>query len=169
MDLTARMSDALICCVPRRWRLRLVLFLVRMWRRNARLRLMPPLPCTRNRLAAPLLVFILGISKTPFGMTPDGLAALRLPMTSLVFPARLQQPPGDCSVHRLLLGRQHHDHLTPFELGHLLDHPVGIEIGPYTLQQLHAEFLVCHLTAAEPQRHLGLVALFEKADQIAQL
>ena len=47
--------------VPRRPRFRLVGFFVRMCRRNAFERLMPPLPRMRKRLAAPLLVFIFGM------------------------------------------------------------------------------------------------------------
>src|SRR5271167_4540383 len=46
---------------PRRCRLFLVDFLVRMWRLNACERLMLPLPRTRKRFFAPLLVFILGM------------------------------------------------------------------------------------------------------------
>src|SRR5215510_11845380 len=47
---------------PRRCRLFLVVFLVRMWRLNAIERLMLPLPRTRKRFFAPLLVFILGMT-----------------------------------------------------------------------------------------------------------
>src|SRR5205085_12004768 len=46
---------------PRRWRLFLVLFLVRMWRLKAWPRLTVPPGRTRKRFFAPLLVFILGI------------------------------------------------------------------------------------------------------------
>src|SRR5437868_3987773 len=48
---------------PRRsWRLFLRVLLVRMWRRNARLRFTRPLPVTLKRLAAPRLVFLFGIA-----------------------------------------------------------------------------------------------------------
>src|SRR6478752_5442842 len=46
---------------PRRWRLFLVDFLVRMWRLNAWPRLTVPPGRTRKRFFAPLLVFILGM------------------------------------------------------------------------------------------------------------
>src|SRR6187551_2900546 len=106
-----------------------------MWRRNARLRLMPPLPWTRNRLAAPLLVFIFGITATPFWMTPGGRNLRRFETTtSLVLRARCLGP--KLLVHGLFLRRQHHDHLSTFELGKLLDHTVRIQIGPHPLQQL---------------------------------
>src|SRR5215472_16648817 len=47
---------------PRRCRLFLVVFLVRMWRLYACERLMLPLPRTRKRFFAPLLVFIFGMT-----------------------------------------------------------------------------------------------------------
>src|ERR1700693_5389184 len=49
---------------PRSCRLFLVDFLVRMWRLNACERLMLPLPRTRKRFLAPLLVFIFGMIPT---------------------------------------------------------------------------------------------------------
>src|SRR5215216_5832088 len=55
------------------WRFRLVLFLVRMWRLYAPPRLMLPLPRTRKRFAAPLLLFILGMCPPSSSrMTPGG-------------------------------------------------------------------------------------------------
>ena len=57
--------------MPRSWRLLLVVFLVRMWRLNACERLMLPLARTLNRLAAPLLVFILGMTDS-FSDAPGG-------------------------------------------------------------------------------------------------
>src|ERR1700704_5534244 len=50
--------------IPRRCRLFLVDFLVRMWRLNACERLMLPLPRTRKRFLAPLLVFIFGMTNS---------------------------------------------------------------------------------------------------------
>jgi len=71
--------------------LRLVLFLVRMWRRNARLRLIPPPPSARKRLAAPLLVYIFGMTSTPSRvMTGGGLGGARLHYHGITcFPRRL--------------------------------------------------------------------------------
>src|SRR6476646_3475726 len=141
-----------------------------MWRRNALLRLMPPLPWTRKRLAAPLFVFIFGITATPSWMTPGGLAALQLTTTSLVLRSSiLARGRAACSVHCLFLRREHHDHLTTFHLGKLLDHRVRVEVRAHALQQLHTEFLVRHFPTAETQRHLRLVTFFQNADQVAQL
>src|SRR5262245_696982 len=49
----------------RMWRLRLVVFLVRMWRLYAPARLIEPLPRTLKRLAAPRLDFIFGMTSLP--------------------------------------------------------------------------------------------------------
>src|SRR5581483_6070396 len=54
-------------CVPRRWRLFLVVFLVRMWRLNACERLIEPPGLIFRRLAALRLVFILGIALLHLG------------------------------------------------------------------------------------------------------
>src|SRR5437763_17080280 len=56
--------------VPRRWRLRFWLFLVRMWRRFALLRLNLTLASFLKRFAAPLLVFIFGITTPVFSLAP---------------------------------------------------------------------------------------------------
>src|SRR5262245_56256916 len=71
-----RIAAVFVLCtalVLRSWRLFLVVFLVRMWRRYAPPRLMLPLPRTRKRFTAPFLDFILGIA-VPFSsrMTPGG-------------------------------------------------------------------------------------------------
>src|SRR5579871_3806031 len=62
----ARTDFMLVSCtwvMPRMLRLRLVDFFVRMWRRKALVRLIPPDPCTRKRLAAARLLFILGMAQ----------------------------------------------------------------------------------------------------------
>src|SRR5512135_458237 len=51
---------------PRRCRLALVVFLVRMWRLNACPRLIEPLARTSKRFAALFFVFIFGIVGRPF-------------------------------------------------------------------------------------------------------
>src|SRR5258708_12369935 len=43
------------------------------------------------------------------------------------------------------------------------------QIRFHALQQLHAELLVRHLAATEPQRDLRLVALGEEANEVADL
>src|SRR3954468_21592418 len=58
---------------PRRWRFRLVDFLVRIWRRFALPRLMLPEPRTLNRFEALFFVFIFGMMLTLFfNRTPGG-------------------------------------------------------------------------------------------------
>ncbi|CAD9225256.1 hypothetical protein BCEN4_480099 [Burkholderia cenocepacia] len=69
----------------------------------------------------------------------------------------------------LFLRREHHDHLAPFHLRHLLDLADFLEIRAQTLEHPHTDFLVSHFTAAETQRDLRLVALFEEAHEIAEL
>ena len=69
----------------------------------------------------------------------------------------------------ILLGRNHHDHLTPFHLGHLLDLTDFVEVGLDPFELAQTEFLVGHLAAAEAQGDLALVAFVEEALQVAQL
>ena len=69
----------------------------------------------------------------------------------------------------MFLRRQHHNELTAFHFRELLDSPVLHEVRLYALQQLHAQFLMRHLTTAKPQRHLRLVALLEKLYKVPHL
>src|ERR1044071_794316 len=64
MALTESMLVPWISAVPRKCRLFLVVFLVRIWRLNACERLMLPLPRTRKRFFATLLVFIFGMTSS---------------------------------------------------------------------------------------------------------
>ena len=75
----------------------------------------------------------------------------------------------DTATTLFLLRRDDHDHLTAFHLRHLFRLAELFEIGLQTFQHTSADFLVSHLTTAETQRDLGLVALFEEAGQITQL
>src|SRR3954465_1181936 len=150
---------------------------------------MEPLPRTLNRLAAPRFDFILGMTYgflLSFSMTPGGLLRRRLmPRLSLVSclgQDRLLRGGGFCRrlllclrlgfglclfLHRrrLLLRPQHHHHLPALALRELLDQADCVEILLPPIEQALAEFLVRHLAPAEPQRHLGLVALLEELDQ----
>src|SRR3954467_11458375 len=92
------MAAVLVSCtvlVRRNWRLVFVLFLVRMWRRNAAPRLMLPLPRTLKRFAAPFFVFILGMTGSfflSFHMTPGGpQCGLLKPRLSLVSRFRFKR------------------------------------------------------------------------------
>src|SRR3970040_1621186 len=69
MTRTDALSDWCTPVLPRRCRLRLVFFLVRMWRKYAWLRLIPPPGRFLKRLAAARLVFNLGISFPVFWMS----------------------------------------------------------------------------------------------------
>src|SRR5438132_6549764 len=62
MDFTESTFVLWTLVLPRSCRLFLVVLLVRMWRLYACERLMLPLPRTRKRFLAPLLVFILGMT-----------------------------------------------------------------------------------------------------------
>src|SRR5689334_1311102 len=159
---------------PRSCRLFLVDFLVRMWRLNACERLMLPLPRTRKRFFAPLLVFILGMMLLAAFLFAAHRGALRgrgflrlgfLGWRLTGFGLVRVMPCFGC---RLLRGQQHH-HLPALQPRKLFYDAIRLEVAANTLQQAHAEFLVRHLAPAEPQRHLRLVALAEKADQVAHL
>ena len=163
--------------MPRSWRLRLVDFLVRMWRLNACERLIEPLPRTRKRFFAPVLVFIFGMTAVSFYLLPTAVLSRALsrrerlrrpcPLTGLGLGCGMLR--ATALPARRLLRRQHHHHLPAFQPRKLLDHAVRLEIVPHALQQPHAEFLVRHLAPAEAQRDLRLVAFLEEADQVAQL
>jgi len=63
--IIARIDAVLVewtAAIPRNWRLFLVVFLVNIWRLKACERLILPLALNLKRFAAPLLVFILGIT-----------------------------------------------------------------------------------------------------------
>src|SRR3990167_2373219 len=66
-------------------------------------------------------------------------------------------------------GRQHHHHLPAFHIGKLLDHTMLYQVTPDALDQAHADLLMSHFTAAKTQRDFGLVAVFQKLDQVTQL
>src|SRR5688500_5763157 len=181
---------------PRRWRLRFWFFLVRMWRRNALPRLTVPPARFLKRLAAPRLVFNLGITlpfswrrvpamEQDFG-NPDCCfwVLLLLRAAGLGFHLGLGRDrlrrrrftgPG-CLGHRLadgglpgLLRRQHHDQLAAFHLGVLLDDAVRLEVVLHALDQAVSDLLVGHFAAAVAQGDFRLVAFFQEPRQVAQL
>src|ERR1017187_6356179 len=89
---------------PRSCRLFLVDFLVRMWRLNACARLTLPLPRTRKRFFAPLLVFIFGMT-LPFHFPI--CCPQRCSPEDRLFGFRLYRPracSGDASVRLLFWG-----------------------------------------------------------------
>src|SRR6478609_735686 len=130
---------------PRRCRLFLVDFFVRMWRLNAWPRLTVPPGRTRNRFAALFLVFIFGMTSLPSSFAPAGAAGLSvvLQACSRFCSAGRRGPTGLlCSVFLLPLRRQHHDHLPAFELGHVLHHRDIRQLVANALQKAHADVLV---------------------------
>src|ERR1700733_1156390 len=125
----------------------------RLWRRWAEYRL-KPFAVLRKRLAAARLVFNLGIDLSfysyPVAEAPR--ASLRASGT----------------IPLLLFGCKYHDHLLALHHRVLLDDARTGEVDDYPIEELAANVLMHHLTAAETQCHLGLVPLGEKADQITQ-
>src|SRR5437764_5043137 len=108
--------------LPRSCRLFLVGLLVRIWRLYACERLMLPLPRTRKRFFAPLLVFILGMMLLLSLFAAHG-GALRW-RGFLRFWRRRLTGLGLVRVMRLsypFLGRQQHHHLPAFQSRKLFD------------------------------------------------
>ena len=68
-----------------------------------------------------------------------------------------------------LLRSEHHDHLTAFDLRwEGFDYCQFNQIVFHAVKHFHTDLLVGHLTTAETQRDLGLIAIFEKANQAAE-
>src|SRR5436305_6076291 len=160
---TESMLVAWISAMPRSCRLFLADFLVRMWRLNAMERLTLPLPRTRNRFFAPLLVFILGMTAAFLFAAHSGALRRRGFSTGLGLVGWMGL------LRQRLLRRQKHHHLPSFHTRKLLDRGERLQVVPNSLQQANAEFLMRHLAPAEPQRDLRLVALTQKTDEVAQL
>src|SRR5947207_4760277 len=156
--------------LPRSCRLFLVVLLVRIWRLYACERSMLPLPRTRKRFFAPLLVFILGMMLLLSLFAAHGGALRRRGF--LRFWRRRLTGLGLVRVMRLynhfLRGQQHH-HLPALQSRKLLDDGMRLEVAADALEQTDAEFLVRHLAAAETQRDLRLVAFAQEPDQVPEL
>src|SRR6516165_9486704 len=145
----------------RAWCLTLRFLWPRLWRRLAAYRL-KPFAVLRKRLAAARLVFNLGIVQLLVSVAPF---ARRL-------RTRYGRTLGTATRPRwaLLLFRcKNHDHLLAFHERVLLDHRMRSEVGRNPVEELATDVLVHHLAAAEPQGHLGLIALRQEAGEITQL
>src|SRR5207302_7894280 len=107
-------------------------FFSSMWLRKALRRRMRPVPVTLKRLAAPRWVFILGISALLLllGLGGDRLGLL----------GALGRSPGP------LVGRQHHDHVAPVELGRSLDLCPTREVVPAAVDSRPAPLRLGHLS-----------------------
>src|SRR3546814_10932196 len=68
-----------------------------------------------------------------------------------------------CSSDLASARGEDHDHLTAFHARLVLDLCHRLEVGLHLLQELHPQFRVGELAAAEAQCDLHLVALFEEA------
>src|SRR5690606_14362221 len=82
--------------------------------------------------------------------------------------SRFGRQPG-ARTSDLLLGRDHHDHLTPFEPRARFDHDVLAEVGLDPGGHLAAELLVAHLAATEANVDLDLVPFLQEPAHLAQL
>src|SRR3546814_530049 len=69
----------------------------------------------------------------------------------------------------LLLRRDHHHHLPPFQARSRFDHDVLAEVGLDPRGHLAAELLVAHLATTEADVDLELVALFQELAPLARL
>src|SRR5690554_2082110 len=83
--------------------------------------------------------------------------------------AGLHRPPVELAYGSLLLGGNNHRHLAPFHFRERLYGSDIFQIRSDPFHQLAADVLVRHLTAAETQRDLALVATFEETNQVTQL
>src|SRR3569833_1454611 len=99
---------------------------------------------------------------------PTAGARRRYP--SIQFTSRLRLGGlRDAAGRRNFLRSQHHHHQSAFHLGKLLHYAVLGQVGLDAFEQLHAQFLMHHLTAAKAQRDFRLVAFLQKFHQLAQL
>src|SRR5450631_3338241 len=165
MALTASALVLWTAVEPRSCRLVLVDFLVRMWRLNACERLTLPLPRTRKRFFAPLLVFI-------FGMTTFLFAAHGGALGWRGLLARRQTGFGLVRVmlgYDDFFGGQQHHHLPTFKPWKLFDDAVRLKVAANALEQTDTELLMRHFPATVTQRYLRLVAFAEEPDQVSQL
>lgn len=69
----------------------------------------------------------------------------------------------------LTTGGDHHDHLPTFKLGKLLDHDGVCEFVADAIEQSKPQLLMGDFTPAETQCDLALVAIFQKATDVAHL
>ena len=147
MRVTPATSDGWTRRSARRWRLRFVVFVVRMCRRCEWRHLKPPAPFLK-RFAAPRFVFNFGISSSalcalvivPLKQPPGLLPGLSRSFPAAFFPA---------AIAPLLLRVDDHYHLPTLEPRTLLDGPILRQIPLDTLEKLHAEVLMGHFAPTE--------------------
>ena len=74
-------------------------------------------------------------------------------------------------LQNLFLGKRadYHDHLTAFHLGHVFDLAEILNVLGDAFQKFTAQILVCHLSTAEAQGNLDLIAVLQKLEHIAHL
>src|SRR5579885_1539442 len=135
-----------------------------MWRWCEWLRLKPPLPVRAKRLAAPRLVFSLGILVISMFVCPSGSACARLGGRNAACGLAATTTKNLLALFR---GHDHHG-LASFELGRLFDLGQAFEIGLDAVYELETQLLMGQLAALVAQRDLDLVALFQETHQGAQ-
>src|SRR4029453_16645949 len=141
---------------------------VRMWRLNADARMILPVPVFLKRLAAPRWLLILGIA---LSLVSGPLSFFSLSLGWLLFFRRRRCLSGRflrlrLGLRRILATRtlaQDHVHLVSFLARHRLGNRQITEIGNQSLQDAAPDFRMRHLTAAEEDRRLHLVAVGEEA------
>src|SRR3954463_12715659 len=137
-----------------------------MWLRNAFRRMSLPEPVTLKRLAAPLCVFIFGMSGLLW------LCFLRLHGRLWFVPTACWGAAlGGSTTARttLLIGCQDHHHVPSVELGCRFDLGAGRQLFGDLVENPLPEFRVGHLSTPEHDRDLDLVALIQEVGHLAGL
>src|SRR6266536_1855816 len=151
-----------------------------------------PFLVTAKRLAAPRWVFIFGTGSSPSVLVIGGLRVLLWLLTPAPAvavptgcPARrvVPQPRAGCpsgcarrgrggaalGLRRALAWREHRDHVAAVLPSRTVDLGDVHDVGGQSFEQAPAELGVRHLSAAEHDRHLDLVALLEEPLDVALL
>jgi hypothetical protein len=149
-----------------RARLRLVSFLVRMWRLKACLRLISPVPVSLNRFLAPDLVFILGMASS---LVVDRCRSGLDPNRNW-FSVDVRQPDGS-PLHRyfFFFGIRNMIMRLPSSLGMLSTMPISSRSWANFSSRISPALLEDDAAATEEHEGLHLVALFQEAPGVLQL
>jgi hypothetical protein len=68
----------------------------------------------------------------------------------------------------MLDGVDDHHHLSPLQPRVLFHRSIVFQIGFHALQELSAKFLVRHFAPPKTKRHLRLIPVFQKSNQVSQ-
>ena len=140
------------------------------WSRNACLRRILPVPVTRNRLAAPRCVFILGmVVSLGEGRVATGRSAQAVRAQALGLGRRLLCLGLGGADTRLAQGVQHHRHVATVLAGRRLDRGVLGHLLRDPLEDLAPDLRVRHLAAPEHDRELDLRSFAQEALDVLHL